>query len=170
MLRKLRQLRSNEKGATAIEFAMVAPVLIWLMFGVIEFGILMATQSALEGAASKAARMYKAQARSNNNGANANAIHNRVARYTRGLVAPGRLRVTARTVTWGNASGLGATPGSNSGRSGGTGDVVQYRVYYNYRVHTPFLSRLIGGGDGMMRLVASSVVQNEPAIGGGNGV
>lgn len=170
MLRALRKLRNNEKGATAIEFAMVAPVLIWLIFGVIEFGILMATQSALEGGASKAARVYKAQARSNNNGANANAIRSRIARYTQGLVAPGRLRVTANVVTWGSASGLGATPGSSSGRSGGTGDVVQYRVYYNYRVHTPFLSRLIGGNNGVMRLVASSIVQNEPAIGGGSGV
>lgn len=169
MLRRLKSIRSDERGATAIEFAMVAPILIWLIFGIIEFGILMATQSALEGATSKAARMYKAAARSNNNGANANAIHTRVSRYTRGLVAPGRLRVTARVVTWGNAAGFGGTPSNNSGRSGSTGDVVQYRAYYNYRIHTPFLSQLIGGGDGIMRLVASSIVQNEPAIGGGSG-
>jgi Flp pilus assembly protein TadG len=43
-------------GATALEFALVAPVLFAILFGVIEFGRLMWTQSALHFAVEAAAR------------------------------------------------------------------------------------------------------------------
>lgn len=162
-MRKLLKLLKNNDGATAIEFAMVAPALCWLMFGIIEFGILMATQSALEGATSKAARDYKALAREDTGGANAAAIHTRVANYASGLIMPGRLRVTARNVSWGASGGVESSP-TTGGASGRTGDIIQYRAYYDYPVHTPFLSNVIGGSQGVLRLFASTVVQNEPHI------
>lgn len=168
MFARIRQLRKDNQGATAIEFAFVALPLIWLMLAIIEYGVLMATQSVLEGATSKAARMYKAEARTNNAGAAANSIRNRIAQYSGGLVRPGRLRVIAQQVTWGDAPGFGATPNSNTGRAGRTGDVIQYRAFYTYRVHTPVLGRVLGANT--FRLVASTVVQNEPSIGGGSGV
>lgn len=170
MLRGMKVLGRNSEGATAIEFAMVAPVLIWLIFGTIEFGIMMATQSALEGATSQAARSYKAAARTTSQGADANAIHSRIASTGRGLLAPARLRVTARTIAWGGSQGFGETPDESTGQSGSTGDIVQYRAYYDYNIHTPFLANFLGGGAGIVRLVSSTVVQNEPSIGGGGGV
>ena len=171
MLKGMLTLGKNKDGATAIEFAMVAPVLIWLIFGMIEFGIMMATQSALEGATSQAGRAYKALARSNNEtGADASAIHSRIAQIGNGLLIPARLRITARQISWGGSEDFGGGADENEGYTGTTGDIIQYRAFYDYPIHTPFLANVLGGGSGTVSLVASTVVQNEPSIGGGGGV
>lgn len=178
MLRSMIRVTKNNEGATAIEFAMVAPALFLLIFGIIEFGLVMATQSALESSTSAAARSYKAAARSTGAAADTNAIHARISQNARGLVRPARLRVIARDVSWGGSSGAGAPAmtggqtgrGQSSGNSGRTGSVIQYRVFYDYYTYTPFLASIFGGDRGVMVLAASTVVQNEPSIGGGSGV
>ncbi|WP_323097570.1 TadE/TadG family type IV pilus assembly protein [Intrasporangium sp. YIM S08009] len=48
--------RQPEQGATAVEFAMLAPVLFLLLFGIIVFGFLFAQNLALSNAARQAAR------------------------------------------------------------------------------------------------------------------
>ena len=52
----LRQLRKADGGSSAIEFAMVAPLLIGLLFGVFEFGRALWTQALLEFAVEQASR------------------------------------------------------------------------------------------------------------------
>lgn len=174
MLKWIRRFRSNEKGATAIEFAMVAPVLFFMIFGVVEFGLLMATQGTLEGAVSKAARVYKAEARSDTTGANASQIKGLVAQYSSGLIKRSWLKVTVRRInSWGGSQGAGGGPTQNeinNTASGRTGRIMQYRAYYNYRVYTPFLSRVMGGNDGIIPIFVSTVVQNEPAVDSSSGL
>jgi len=46
----------GERGAAAVEFVLVAPVLLMLLFGVIEFGKAMNTQATLSSAAREGAR------------------------------------------------------------------------------------------------------------------
>lgn len=167
MFKTLKALRKDTGGATIIEFAMVAPVLFLLMFGMIEYGLVMATQSALEGATSQAARDYKAESRAGSTRANPGAIRNRIRDNARALLGGGTLRVTARVINWGNAANTGGAPSANSGRAGTNGQVVQYRAYYWYRVKTPIMSRFLGN---TVILPASTVVQNEPTIGGGGGI
>jgi Flp pilus assembly protein TadG len=41
--RRLRNIRRDDKGATAVEFAMIAPVLLAIMMGIIEFGMIIFT-------------------------------------------------------------------------------------------------------------------------------
>lgn len=55
MRRKLPFLNATE-GTSAIEFALVAPVVFLLLFGIVEFGRLVWTQTALQYAAQAAAR------------------------------------------------------------------------------------------------------------------
>jgi Flp pilus assembly protein TadG len=174
MLRKLCRLRKNQEGATAIEFAMVAPVLFMMIFGVIDCGLLLTTQSALEGATSSAAREYKALSRSTNaTGASAGTIRNMVIQYGGGLVEAGRTRVVMQRLNsgFGNA-GMpdGESVTGSAGQTWSNGDVVQYRVYYDFKVFTPFLAGVIGDERGMVPLMASTVVQNEPTIGAGGGL
>jgi Flp pilus assembly protein TadG len=54
--RLFRQLRRNADGTTSVEFALVAPVLFLIIFGGIQFGELLWTQSALHFAVQEAAR------------------------------------------------------------------------------------------------------------------
>lgn len=163
----------KEKGATAIEFAILAPVLFTFIFGIIEFGVIMTTQSVLESSISQAARKYRALARTDNLGVQADVIHTFVVDSGAGLIKGAELVVKADMVSWGSSMGM-APPGpggeSNAGQSGSTDNVVHYRAFYKYHVMTPFLSEIIGGSDGIVELVASTVVQNEPAIGGSGGI
>lgn len=54
--RKGWRRRNHERGATLVEFAVVAPLLFLLLFGVIEFGRAIATYTAVTTAAREAAR------------------------------------------------------------------------------------------------------------------
>lgn len=52
----LRRLRRSDHGSSAVEFAMVAPFLIAMLFGVFEFGRALWIQSLLDYAVEQAAR------------------------------------------------------------------------------------------------------------------
>ena len=56
MRRALKSLRRAREGTTMVEFAMIAPVLIGFIFGVVEFGRLYWTREALAQTAITAAR------------------------------------------------------------------------------------------------------------------
>ena len=52
----LFKLRKNEKGQTLVEFAIVLPILLLLVMGIIQFGIIFSAQIALTNAAREGAR------------------------------------------------------------------------------------------------------------------
>jgi Flp pilus assembly protein TadG len=52
----LKRVGANDEGSSAVEFAMVAPVLIVMLFGVLEFGRALWTQSMLDFAVEQASR------------------------------------------------------------------------------------------------------------------
>lgn len=55
--RRVRRLRRQRRGAAAVEFALVAPVLFLLVFGMIEFGRLVMVQQILTNASREGARL-----------------------------------------------------------------------------------------------------------------
>jgi len=55
--RRARVLSGEDRGASALEFALVAPVLLLLAMGIIEFGFMFQAQLALTHAAREGARM-----------------------------------------------------------------------------------------------------------------
>lgn len=54
---KLKRLNSNESGASAVEFAIILPVLLLLMFGIVQFGIAWNRAQGLQAAAREGARV-----------------------------------------------------------------------------------------------------------------
>jgi Flp pilus assembly pilin Flp len=62
VVRRSRSLRRDESGAAAVEFALVASLLIILVFGIIEFSLLMRDNIGLSSAARTAARTASAGA------------------------------------------------------------------------------------------------------------
>lgn len=50
MTRHLKQLRRNKDGVTAIEFAIIAPVLVMMVMGTMEISLMMYARSIMEGA------------------------------------------------------------------------------------------------------------------------
>ena len=55
-MRRMASLLSDRRGATAVEFSLILPALLLLLFGIVEFGRLLWTQSALHFAVEEAAR------------------------------------------------------------------------------------------------------------------
>lgn len=54
--RSIRQLGADQAGATLVEFALIAPVMLGLLLGVFDLGFNIYTRTQLEGAVQKAAR------------------------------------------------------------------------------------------------------------------
>jgi Flp pilus assembly protein TadG len=52
----MRKIRSSEKGAAMVEFAFVLPLLLIIVFGAIEFGVLMYNQQVITNASREGAR------------------------------------------------------------------------------------------------------------------
>lgn len=55
-MRRIASLFSDRRGVTAVEFSLILPALLLLLFGIVEFGRLLWTQSALHFAVEEAAR------------------------------------------------------------------------------------------------------------------
>jgi len=49
--------RMNQRGVAAVEFALLLPVLIMVLFGIIEFGIALSRQQVLDTASREGARL-----------------------------------------------------------------------------------------------------------------
>jgi len=56
-IKRMRNTLGNEKGQNLIEFALVVPMLLLLVFGIAEFGRAWMTQNILTGAAREAVRL-----------------------------------------------------------------------------------------------------------------
>jgi len=64
--KSLRRLRRDAAGSSAVEFALLAPVFITLMFGVVEVGIYMQNYNAVRSLGSEAARFATVEYQKNN--------------------------------------------------------------------------------------------------------
>jgi Flp pilus assembly protein TadG len=126
----------DERGAIAVEFAFIAPILILLVLGVVEFGFGYHAWDATQNAAREGARV--------------------------GAVSPDRSEIEARvrgTTSFLNQSNLqvtiecGVTGGTFASCSGNPsdwdeGDIVRVTVEYHYGYITP-LPNLVGMGSEM---------------------
>ena len=66
MIRCLNRLARNQRGGAAIEFALLAPVFIALMMGVVEVGVYMQNYSAVRSLATDAPRFTAVEYQKNN--------------------------------------------------------------------------------------------------------
>ncbi len=126
----------NERGAELIEFAMVTPVLLLMMFGICDFGLLFQRYQVLTNAAREGARL-------------------------RALPGYTCDDVTARVNAYTTAAGIPVTPVTNcaieSVTAGGrTFNVVRVTVTYTHPF--AFVGPLMGlFGDGMESVTISAV-------------
>ncbi len=84
--RKVRPLRPDQSGVTALEFALVAPVLLLLLIGVMEIGHMFYVRSILQGEMVRAGR---ANTLEHNDSAQQAALDESVRRQVLRITAPG---------------------------------------------------------------------------------
>jgi len=177
---------ADRRGATAVEFAVVAPVLIALLLGLFEFSLLLTADLTLESAVSEAAR-FGITGRSLGATTREEAIRAVLERRAGSLLDPDRLAL--ETLVYPDFASIGQPepfvdadgdgvhdPGevyvdlNGNGRwdadmglagLGGPNAVVLYRARYPWRFVTPLL-RAFFPPDGTVELVAAMAVRNEP--------
>lgn len=151
------RLFRQENGVTAIEFALIAPVLFLLLFGILEFSLIMFASSVIEGATAHISRMSKTGAERSQAATPAARSQEDLARLRQmilerggGLIRDDYLSVQTRP------------QGSPVGTVGKAGEKVAYVVHYDWHVFTPFLGSIIGDDDGIFPISSMTVVVNEP--------
>lgn len=177
----------EENGATALEFALVAPVFFLLMFGIIEFSLVMFTKSVMEGATSMTSRLGKTGYTEAGISRQQTLIDLMVEK-SQGILDPDKIEITtliyksfnsigdAEPYTDSNGNGNWETGEAfndvngngqwddDMGKAGlgGAGDIVVYKVHYPWQVKTPVINAMLNNSEGYMPLDVNVVVRNEP--------
>lgn len=185
--RKLSRMWREENGVTAIEFAFVAPVLMMLVFGIIEFAMIMVVYNTMEGATAVSSRLGKTGF-TGSGLTRQQTILNAITDRASSLVDATKLTVTSKFYkqydqindpepfidTNGNGShDVGETFTDINGNAqwdadmgssgyGSAGDVVVYTVSYPWSLMTPIISSMIGEENGTFTITTHAVVKNEP--------
>ncbi len=147
------------EGSTTVELAIVAPLLIFLLFGIIEFGLMVRVLVDVSHGAREGARSASV-------GATPETLHARVLGAVSGIGSD-RLEITAEyrsfedsTGTWTNWTTLGSSNGHNDARPG---DQIRVGVSYPHQLATGGLfSGLADDPEtGTITLRTSTVMQRE---------
>lgn len=175
-----RAWRRDREGATAVEFALVALPLIFLLFSLLELAMIFMIQTTLENAAYNAARTIRTGAAQTGGGSTAT-IKNAVCANLTWLGSACTNNVTVDVRSWPaeannnfpvpDPTDKSKIPDMTDGKKiltpawapGNPGDIVLVRVTYTWKLVTPFLTGGLERMEGGVNLItASSVFRNEP--------
>lgn len=152
-----RNLGHKQDGVTAIEFALLAPVLFLLLFGIIEFSLVMFAASVVEGATANAARLSRTGAERSVAGdpgerakADSARLRQLILEKGGGLLKDENLLIATIPAT------------SQSGTMGEPNEMVTYSVTYSWKIMMPLFGALIAYPDGVYDIHSTAVVVNEP--------
>lgn len=181
-----KYLTRCEKGSTAIEFALIMPVLVTIIMASIEVSLFLFVQSSIEGAAFSVSRLgktgYTADGQTREETIRA-ALDDRLGFFLDAT------KLEIESLSYDNFTSVGApepfVDANNNGArddgenftdingngtydedrgtdsAGDSGDVVVYTVSYPWNVLTPFLMDSLGE-DGVVQISSRFVVKNEP--------
>ncbi|RMF07726.1 MAG: pilus assembly protein [Alphaproteobacteria bacterium] len=178
-----RKLRKDTQGATMVEFAFTAPVLLLLTIGMLEIGMIEFMGSTIENAVLDASR-YGATGFAPEAKARDEAIRESIADWTMGLVDMETVKIETKvypsfddigkpepyTDSNGNGSWDVGEPYSDINGNGqwdndmgqaglgGPGEVVLYRVEYEWGIMTPLIQNILDN----ITFSSSIAVRNEP--------
>lgn len=187
--RELRGLVRDRRGATTLEFGLIAPSLCAMLLGALDFGHALYMQSVLQGAVQKAAREGTLETATGTTPTTRNTIDaavknqlwtlNKTAtievdrRFFRSFTEAAAKRAETFTDTNGDGICNGGEPfedrnnngvldkdGGDSADRAGARDNIVYVVKIHYPRMFP-IDKLLGG-DGTTTLVASTVLANQP--------
>ncbi|HYN38213.1 MAG TPA: TadE/TadG family type IV pilus assembly protein [Rhodospirillales bacterium] len=184
--RRWRALGRDDAGSPAIEFALAAPIFLLVAAAFVDFGIYMLVQVLIESSLRDAAR-YGITGQTPANGDRLAEMLGILERGTHGLVDVDQIELTIQAYptfsdvgagedfvdgnsngvydlgeTFKDCNGNGARDADRgTGGTGNSGDVVSYRIDYDWPMWTGMLTPLIGHA-GKLHIQASTAVRNEP--------
>jgi Flp pilus assembly protein TadG len=166
--RRAKRLLNNRSGVVAMEFVLVAPILFFLLFAILETSILYLTATIMEGEVAAAARTIRTgTAQQDADPAayfeevlckNLNNVVN-----CDNVVFDVREFASFEAMTFDDFLDEDGEPDDVEFHPGDAGDVVLVRIAYKYTIITPFLAEFLSpDGSGSIILRAAAAFQNEP--------
>ena len=142
---KLRKITNATRGTAAIEFAIVLPLLLAIVFGIIEFGAVLYNQAVITNASREAARFSAAFY---TNPANATATRPACAdiqNYVVSYVNTYFISFTSSSFNASNVSCPTGTPHTNYSGFAGYVDTIRIQYQYNFMLFGNLMGLLTGG-------------------------
>ena len=171
MHRRLRRYLGDRRGSAAVEFAMVAAPFIFMMFAIIEIGIVFMINNQLDNATIEAGRLVRT-GQSHEQGMDEAGFKAAVCERIVAISGDcnGRLSIDVRILPRFDdpsvpdpISGGEFNEGDLGFDQGDAGDIVLVRTWYRHPLFTPFLNSALSRLDGGVAVVsATSAFRNEP--------
>ena len=174
-MKNLYVILKQNQGVTAVEFALLAPTLFLILFGIIEFSMILFSTSVIESSTNISARLGRtgnlyAEFVGDYNDADRNGapdlgrdafIRSQVQARSMGLLQPDELIIESQTYAQFQDIRPGGLNSSAANGFGASGEAVLYRVSYDWPVLTPLLGNIIGDSRGRYRISSALIVKNE---------
>jgi Flp pilus assembly protein TadG len=128
---RLRRKAPGERGATIVEFAIIAPLLFALVFGIIDFGWAFMQDLSVKQAAREGGRIA--------------IVDGETTAGCAGLISDIKQRVSSDLKTSSMTASLSVTDSNGDGIVGDVGDVMTITVTYPLSSLSGFTTALIGG-------------------------
>lgn len=165
---QLRGLRSDTRGVTAVEFALLTVPFLIVMIAILETGYMFFLAILIEGATADASRQIRTGA-AQLSGAPLDQFQQVLCGNVYGMVPCGELLIDVRNYSrFGDAPPIGGNVGGGAGAfaPGNPGDVVVVQVSYQWSFITPLLDQVLGAASGTQRtFISSAAFRNEPFLG-----
>lgn len=161
------------RGAVAVEFAIILLPFLVMMFATVELGMVFMTSSTLQNATDEAARRIRTgefQAVSTSKAQFKTLVCNNMS-WLSGSCAT---NLTVDVQTFSDFGGIGGAaaidptafnPNNTCWSAGKAGDIVLVRTYYKWKIFTPFLDQSLvnmGNGSSKRLITAAASFRNEP--------
>lgn len=166
----LRRFRKDDRGVSALEFALVAAPFLVMLIGLFEVCLIFIATTTMEHGIAEAARRIRT-GELQQSGASATTFKNLICDNTFGILdCDNKLKVDVRVFSdFGSAQGDdpiqdGKVDDSKLGFDAGEGsDIVLARVFYEWQIITPVIGKPMSNMDGDKRLLQAGVAfRNEP--------
>lgn len=170
MFRWVHKWVKQDKGATAVEFSLVAVPFIFLLIGTIEMSLMFAASANIHSATNDASRMIRT-GQAQQSGSDAEDVFaNKLCEGVRILLDCSKLQYEVIAMTNFDAFENYAASYDDDGNletqgfnPGGSSDVVLIRVSYRYPLMLPVVGNALSDGPNMTKhLLATVVLQTEP--------
>ena len=152
----------NREGVTAIEFAMIAPVLFMFLLGITELSLILLAEHLLENATYNASRTSKTGYVAEGS-TQLETVRGVLLSRLSGLdplIDPDLLTITY--TSYGDLSDIGQPEQGTEENLGTASQVVVYTVSYPWKLFTPVIGNLMGDEHNIINLSSRIVVRNEP--------
>jgi Flp pilus assembly protein TadG len=167
-----RRFLRDSSGAMAVEFAMVAAPLLFMLFAIIELALVFMVSSTLENATTEVARTIRTGAVQTAGGGSQTAFRNSICAKIGWMQSSCQTNLSVDVRTYAQFTNQNApdpvsnktfNAGSTTYSVGVQGDIVLVRSFYRWKLVSPFLTggleRLSGG---VTLLTAAATFKNEP--------